>query len=202
MARVALVLAALLLHLPVATAAQRRTVAATRDGIALVVVIAVDQLRPDQLRAYDRQFTGGFRRLLDRAVLYQSGRQDHAITETAPGHSTMLSGRTPSHTGIVSNEHGVGDPGSPFLGNPQALGASPRNFRGTMLYDWMLAADPGARQLAVSRKDRVAILMTGRARGQVYWFHDGRFATSRYYTDTLPPWVEAFNARRSAERLA
>lgn len=196
-------LAALLLLLPAPAIAQRRTVPTRSDaGIALVVVIAVDQLRPDQLRAYARQFTGGFRRLLDRSTLYELGQQQHAITETAPGHSTMLSGRTPAHTGIVSNEHGVTDPLAPVVGNPRVPGASPRNFRGTTLYDWMLAADPATRQLSVSRKDRSAILMTGRARGEVYWYHDGAFTTSQYYADTLPDWVEAFNARRGPQRMA
>lgn len=203
MALIRLLLTALLLQLPATAAAQRRTAPAQGGaGIALVVVIAVDQLRPDQLRTYDRQFTGGFRRLLDRGVLYELGQQQHAITETAPGHSTMLSGRVPSRTGIVSNEYGVGDSAAPVLGNPRVPGASPRLFRGTALYDWMLAADPEARQLAVSRKDRGAILMTGRARGNVYWYDDGLFSTSRYYGDTLSAWVKAFNARRSAERLA
>jgi hypothetical protein len=36
----------------------------------------------------------------------------------------------------------------------------------------------------------------------VYWWVDGRFTTSRYYAESLPGWVQAFNARRSAERFA
>jgi predicted AlkP superfamily pyrophosphatase or phosphodiesterase len=177
-------------------------VVAQRPRLDLVVLVAVDQLRPDYFRTHDRQFTGGFRRLLDRGAVYDQGRQLHAITETAPGHATLLSGRVPAHTGIVSNEFGVEDASAPVLGDPQATGASPRNFRGTALFDWMLARDPEARVLSVSRKDRSAILTVGRARGEVYWYGDGRFSTSRYYADTLPGWVRAFNARRSAERLA
>ncbi|MBA3554144.1 MAG: hypothetical protein H0W29_05245, partial [Gemmatimonadales bacterium] len=60
-----LFLAALLLLLPATAGAQRRTVNAGGSGISLVVVLAVDQLRPDYLRTFDRQFTGGFRRLID-----------------------------------------------------------------------------------------------------------------------------------------
>lgn len=202
MRTLSLLLAGLTWVLPITTQAQRRTTAPRGNDISLVVVIAVDQLRPDYLRTYDRQFSGGFRRLLDGAVLYQRGQQYHAITETAPGHATMLSGRMPSSTGIVNNENGVEDKHAPVLGNAGVPGASPRRFRGTTLYDWMLAGDPGVRQLAVARKDRGAILMTGRARGHVYWFDDGRFSTSGYYAASLPRWVEAFNARRSAERLA
>jgi hypothetical protein len=191
-----LLAATILVHLfPVRLTAQRR-------DLSLVVLLAVDQLRPDYLPRFDRQFTGGFRRLLDRGAVYDQGRQLHAITETAPGHATLLSGRVPARTGIVSNEFGVEDASAPVLGDPQAPGASPRNFRGTALFDWMLAGDPEARVLSVSRKDRSAILTVGRARGAVYWYRDGRFSTSRYYADSLPGWVRAFNARRSAERLA
>ncbi|HEX3235059.1 MAG TPA: alkaline phosphatase family protein [Gemmatimonadales bacterium] len=167
-----------------------------------MVVIAVDQLRPDYLPRYARQFTGGFRRILDAAAFFDHARQDHAITETAPGHSTILSGRDPAHTGIVSNQRGVADSDAPILGSASAPGASPRKFRGTTLYDWMRAADPDTRVLSVSRKDRGAILLVGRARAPVYWWVDGRFTTSRYYADSLPGWVQAFNARHSAERFA
>jgi hypothetical protein len=76
-------------------------------------------------------------------------------------------------------------------------GASPRRFRGTALLDWLRAADPGARALSVSVKDRGAILPLGSARADVYWlsFQTGQFTTSRYYADSLPPWVKAFNAK-------
>ena len=67
--------------------------------VSLVVLVTVDQLRPDYLARYGPQFTGGFRRILDAGTLFDHGRQNHAITETAPGHSTLLSGREPAHTG-------------------------------------------------------------------------------------------------------
>jgi hypothetical protein len=189
--------------LPAVSAAAQQPGARQRSpDLSLVVVIAVDQFRPDYLPRYAHQFTGGFRRILDRAALFDHARQDHAITETAPGHSTILSGRDPAHTGIVSNQRGVADSTAPILGSPSAPGASPRHFRGTTLYDWMRAADPDIRLLSVSRKDRGAILLVGRARAPVYWWVDGRFTTSRYYADSLPGWVQVFNARHSAERFA
>jgi hypothetical protein len=167
----------------------------------LVVLIAVDQLRPDYLDRYRDQWTGGFRRLLDQAAYFPDGQQDHALTQTAPGHSTMLSGRFPSHNGIPSNALGVEDASAALLG-VTGTGASPRRFQGTELYDWMLVRDSGARVLGVSRKDRSAILPVGRARGQVYWYVDGTFTTSRYYADALPDWVTRYNARQGAKRLA
>jgi arylsulfatase A-like enzyme len=169
---------------------------------SLVVLIAVDQLRPDYLPRYATQFRGGFRRILDHATLYLNGRQDHAITETAPGHSTLLSGREPAHTGIVDNSRSVADPAAPVLGSPETPGASPRRFVGTTLYDWMLARDPATRLLSVSRMDRAAILRVGRGRAPVYWFTPEGFSTSRYYADALPPWVQAFNARTRPRQFA
>lgn len=168
----------------------------------LVVLVAVDQLRADYLSRWPGQLTGGLGRLEAQGTVFEHGHQEHAITETAPGHSTMLSGREPASTGIVVNSRGVQDPSAPALGVHDTVGSSPRRFRGTTLYDWIVADDAGARVLSVSRKDRGAILPVGRARGEVYWYRDSIFTTSRYYADALPPWVRAYNARRGPQKLA
>src|SRR6266481_6081013 len=161
----------------------------------LVVVITVDQLRPDYFTRWKSQLTGGLAQLANDGAFFTDGYQDHAVTETAPGHSTILSGMWPAHTGIIRNSEGVQDSLAPLIGT-SGPGASPRRFRGTTLVDWLKAVDPAARVLSVSRKDRGAILPVGRAKEQVYWYQSGLFTTSRYYADTLPTWVQAFNARR------
>ena len=161
----------------------------------LVVVITVDQLRPDYFTRWKAQLTGGLGQLATEGAFFSDGYQDHAVTETAPGHSTILSGMWPAHTGIIRNSEGVQDSLAPLIGT-SGPGASPRRFRGTTLFDWLKAADPTARALSVSRKDRGAILPIGRAKEQVYWYQSGLFTTSRYYADSLPTWVQAFNARR------
>ena len=161
----------------------------------LVVVITVDQLRPDYLVRWKSQLTGGFATLLADGAVFDSAYQDHGVTETAPGHATILSGRWPAHTGIVINLEGVQDSTASLLGS-RGPGASPRRFRGTALFDWLKTSDPNARALSVSRKDRAAILPVGQAKEQVYWYDSGLFTTSRYYADSLPSWVQAFNAQR------
>src|SRR6266581_9698756 len=75
----------------------------------LVVVITVDQLRADYLNRWKAQLTGGLGQLMTEGALFTDGYQDHAITETAPGHSTILSGLWPAHTGIMRNSAGVLD---------------------------------------------------------------------------------------------
>jgi len=161
----------------------------------LVLVITVDQLRPDYFSRWKSQLSGGLAQLANEGAFFTEAYQDHAVTETAPGHSTILSGMWPAHTGIIRNLLGVQDTLAPLLGIA-GPGASPRRFRGTTLFDWLKAVDPTARALSVSRKDRGAILPLGRAKEQVYWYQAPLFTTSKYYADTLPTWVQAFNARR------
>lgn len=169
----------------------------------LVVVFVVDQGHPEYFTRFHDDLSGGLRRLYDHGAVFLHGMQDHAMTLTAPGHSTVLSGRPPASTNIVSNARGVPDPQSPLIGAPNATGASPWKFRGSALYDWMLARDSATVALSVSMKDRGAILPIGRARANVYWYgFNSTFTTSTWYRDTLPDWVNAWNARRGVMRLA
>jgi len=167
----------------------------------LVVLFTIDQMRPDYLSRFDRQLTGGLARLYRQGAVFDNAYQDHAITETAPGHSATLSGRFPRSTGITTNSAGVQDDRAPLLGGG-APGASPFRFRGTTLIDWMRIRDPRSRALSISRKDRGAILPLGRAHEEVYWYAPDRFTTSTYYHDTMPTWIARFNARRLPQRYA
>ncbi|MEX2153420.1 MAG: alkaline phosphatase family protein [Gemmatimonadaceae bacterium] len=169
----------------------------------LVVFITVDQLRGDMLDRYRGDLKHGYARLM-RGAWFVNAFQDHAITETAPGHASAMSGRHPRSTGIISNSEGVADANYPLLtGMPNEAGASPERFRGTTLFDWLYAKDKRTRALSVSMKDRGAILPIGRAKQDVYWYSvNGSFTTSRYYRDTLPSWVRDFNARRIARGYA
>jgi len=172
--------------------------ASPADKPTLVVFITVDQMRADYFARFRSQLTGGLKRLHDGGAFYKNGFQDHAITETAPGHASTMSGRFPVHTGITANALGVNTTAAPLIGGATEVGASPFRFIGTTLTDWMRAADPSTRFLSVSRKDRGAILPIGRTKGDVYWWSGsaGIFTTSTYYADTLPPWVQQFNAQK------
>jgi len=176
---------------------------------ALVLLIAIDQMRADYLERFGDQFKGGFRMLLEEGAVFTNAHQAHAITATATGHASMLSGLYPRHHGIIDNDWWdrelgrrvratedsdysvVGlDPGSDTSGPS----GSPRQFRGTTLVDWLRRQNDRSQTVSISRKDRSAILMTPEAE-HVYWFHwSGRFVTSTYYRDTLPEWVQRFNA--------
>ena len=186
------------------TAAEAR-VAPAAGTPTLMVFITVDQFRGDYLARYDAQLTGGLRRLVNGGAVFANGVHDHAITETAPGHASTMSGRFPVHTGIVMNSQGVNTRDYPLLFQANGPGAAPFRFAGTTLTDWLVANDRRTRVLSVSRKDRGAILPIGRSKQSVFWYSsDGEFTTSTWYAETLPQWVVMFNGaqvpRKSAGR--
>jgi predicted AlkP superfamily pyrophosphatase or phosphodiesterase len=202
--RAAVATGALLAAAPPLAAPLRAQPAAADSAAAptLVVMITVDQLRSDYHDRFRARLTGGLARLYRGGAVFTNAHHDHAITETAPGHASTLSGRFPRSTGITSNAFGVADPQAPLLGGG-GPGASPFRFRGSTLTDWLRVRDPRSRALSVSRKDRGAILPLGRAQQPAFWYAgDGRFTTSTYYADTLPSWVQAFNARNTVAGYA
>ncbi|MFQ5551260.1 MAG: alkaline phosphatase family protein, partial [Gemmatimonadales bacterium] len=147
---------------------------------------------------------------------YRGAVHDHARTYTSPGHATLVNGLHPSRHGIVSNYWwviadsqwvrlgAVADPETPVTGYPDETGASPGKLLASGLPDWLQQADPEARVVSLSGKPTTAVLMAGRSRGHVYWFEDdlGIFATSVYYRDKYPDWVERFNRETLAALLA
>ena len=183
----------------------------------LVVVISIDQFSADLLARCGQGLPGGLGRLEREGVWFTDAYQAHGITETGPGHSVLLSGRYPAHTGIPENEwrdrdtnrvaYCVDDPRTKMLparaGEPEpGAGKSQVWFKGTTLGDWMQRQLPGARAFGLSFKDRAAILMSGRHPTAVYWMDGANgFTTSTAYANKLPDWLEAFDADTRAAWL-
>lgn len=172
----------------------------------LLLVISVDQMRADYLERFGPSLTGGFRRLLDEGTVFTNALHGHAITATAPGHATILSGLYPRDSGIIDNtwydrvpdrrERAANDPDYELVGMDvpdDGPGGSPKQFKGTSLVGWLKQQNPRTRAVSISRKDRTAVLTAPEAE-HAYWFHgSGSFITSTYYRDEVPDWVEDFN---------
>jgi predicted AlkP superfamily pyrophosphatase or phosphodiesterase len=169
---------------------------------ALVVVIAVDQLRRDRLHA---GFPGGLGRLYRQGRVFASARLDHAITTTCPGHAVMLTGVNPARAGIPGNSYidrqswqrrycvEDGNPDNRVFG--AEVYRSPANLRVTTLGDWLKSADEHTRVFSVGGKDRAAITLAGQGADGVFWFDaaQGGFTSSRYYLGQLPGYIVKFN---------
>jgi predicted AlkP superfamily pyrophosphatase or phosphodiesterase len=193
---------------------------AAAPDVRLVLLIAVDQFRPDYLTRFGPP-TGGFRTLLSRGAVFTDAHLEHGITVTAVGHATMLSGAPPSVSGIIDNAwyerstrstvESITDASVRIVGGDEAagVGASPRRLLVTTLGDQLKLASPAPRGtpeaprvIGISIKDRSAILPAGAAADGAYFFRGGRFVTSTWYHEALPQWVEAVNALRLPESYA
>ena len=157
-------------------------VTATTPAPKLVVMIAVDQFSADLFAEYRGRFTGGLARLA-AGVVFPSGYQAHGATETCPGHSTILTGNHPAHTGIVANNY---FDLSATRADKRVYCAEDETVAGTTskggeyapsvnhllvptLGDLMKARDPKAQVVSVSGKDRSAIMMGGRQADELMW---------------------------------
>jgi predicted AlkP superfamily pyrophosphatase or phosphodiesterase len=187
----------------IAALASTGSVAQPARSPKLLVVISVDQFSADLFDEYRPHFTSGLARIASGTV-FLNGYQSHAATETCPGHSTILTGSHPARTGIVANnwiDQSIGrsdksvycaedetQPGSSSL----AYKVSPRHLMVPTLGELMKARWPGSRNVAVSGKDRAAVMMTGRNVDQ-RWYWTG----TKYSTDLTGP-VPAVVARVNA----
>ncbi|MDB5946219.1 MAG: alkaline phosphatase family protein [Ramlibacter sp.] len=180
----------------------------------LVVFLVVDGLPQRQITAYrDQLAPDGFARFLDRGAWFTQAHYAHAFTVTAAGHATMLTGAYPDRTGIIGNEwrdpgtgapvYNTGDVSAKYIGHEtQALdGTSPRNLKVETVGDVLRRADPRSKVISVSGKDRGAILPAGKSgTAYMYMSSTGQFASSTYYMQDHPGWVNEFNSRKPADR--
>ncbi len=165
----------------------------------LIVAISVDQFSADLFQQYRQHFTRGFARLLN-GVVFPSGYQAHAATETCPGHSTILTGMRPAHTGIVANNWvdqtvGLEDkiiycaedervPGSTH----EKYTVTDRHLKVPTLGEMMKTADPRTRVVSVAGKDRAAVMLGGHKVDELWWW-DGKTYAS-YTGRAVPPVVQ------------
>ena len=181
----------------------------------LIVAITIDQFRYDYLTRFGAEYTGGLARLLTEGAVFTDARYIHFPTVTAAGHSTFLSGATPSVSGIVGNEWydrdegkrvtAASDAATELLGgaDPAATGASPRRMLVSTIGDEIKMADGGkAKVIGISLKERAAILPAGHMANGAYWFDNPSrgFVSSTYYFPELPGWVREFNAARLGDK--
>jgi predicted AlkP superfamily pyrophosphatase or phosphodiesterase len=181
--------------------------------LRLILVLSVDQMRFDYLTRFGPLYKGGLRRLLDQGAVFSQARLRHGITDTGPGHAVILSGRHPSHTGIVSDSwYDAARKKVTFLvedAKHSALGGqggsfSPANLQGSTLGDALKEHSPQSRVVSVCLKERGAILMAGHRGDAAYWYESarGEFVTSTYYMKEAPVWLEQWNRQRFPDRYA
>ena len=181
----------------------------------LVVVLVVDGLPQEQVTRYREQFgQGGFRRLLEQGAWFSDAHQAHGITVTAIGHSAVLSGAYPYQHGVIGNNwidpvtkksvYCTEDGNFQYIGEATQPddGTAPTRLRVSTLGDELrYATGDQAKVVTVSGKDRGAILLAGKT-GTAYMYMEktGNFASSTYYMQQHPQWVQRYQAGKPQDR--
>lgn len=179
----------------------------------LLVFLAIDGLPMRQVTGYrDQLAPDGFKRFLQHGVTFNNAFYGHGYPVTAPGHSTMLSGAYPHRSGIIGNEwrdpvtgayvYCTQDEAHTYIGNVTVpmSGTSPNKLMAETVGDVLRRGAPESKVIAISSKDRGAILLAGHA-GTAYMYMDetGIYASSTYYMKAHPQWVDTFNAAKPAD---
>ena len=166
------------------------TASAERAAPALVVTLVVDQLSANLFNQYRSQFTGGLKTLADQGLVSINGYQTHGVTVTCAGHSTVLTGVHPTHSGIPANDWIDTTTGEETycLAAPQNTLAHGRNtdngpvgpdmLKASTLGDWLKSVSPTSRVFGISGKDRGAINLAGHKGDGAFWLtNDFGFTT-------------------------
>jgi predicted AlkP superfamily pyrophosphatase or phosphodiesterase len=177
----------------------------TQNSTKLVVFIVADQSSPFLLEKYDHLFTGGFRWLTDNGIVYNNAHHNHGNTSTGPGHFSLSTGVFTGNGGIVDNEwydrklkrsYYVVEDTTVFNLSGKDIGRSYQNIQNTNLADWIGQSNPNSKVVSLSGKDRSAVLFGGSDPDLVLWYDKkGNYTTSTFYTESLPIWVQNFNAK-------
>jgi predicted AlkP superfamily pyrophosphatase or phosphodiesterase len=180
----------------------------------LIVLFVIDGLPAEQLQRYRDQFgPGGLRLMLEQGASFTNAYQAHGVTVTAVGHSAALSGAYPYRHGIIGNNwidangrqvYCTEDTRYRYVGEETGEhdGTSPANLRVDTLGDQLrYATGNRSKVIAVSGKDRGAILLAGKT-GTAYMYMDksGNFASSTYYMQQHPAWVQRFASAKPQDR--
>ena len=180
--------------------------AAAPSRAPVVVTLVIDQVPASfaETRWPLLPATGGFQRLLregTRATIeYQ-----HAVTDTAPGHATLMTGAPPRDSGIYTNElldpatrtkiSVLRDPATRVVAADGKERPSPSSslaaLRLPTIADGERAAHAHATIVSLSLKDRSALPGGGRAPTAVLWFDYGigGFVTSTAFARAFPAWA-------------
>ncbi len=180
----------------------------------LIVGIIVEQLRYDQVERFSDRFgQRGIRRLLNEGTFYQNAAYQYMLTQSAPAHATISTGTEPAWHGIIANSwylplrndliYCTQDPGIDPVGGGYESGLhSPVHLMASTFTDELkMATRKKAKVFGVGLKEHAAILSAGHAADAAYWFDSstGNWITSTWYLDSLPSWINDFNAMKYPE---
>ena len=171
----------------------------------LAVIIVVDQMRADYVDRFNREWTGGLKRMVTQGAWFQNAAYPYLTNVTCAGHATISTGSFPHTHGVFQNAWWdrdarrqmtcTEDPRANDVGYNVTVtgGDSPQRLLVPTFGDQMRDSRQ-AHVVSLSLKARSAIMLGGHGGDAVTWLtekSDG-WETSSAYSQTTVPAVKAF----------
>jgi hypothetical protein len=152
----------------------------------LLVIVLLEQFRPDYLDAVHPQLApGGFRRLSEKGAFFYNCYHT-ASTFSSTGIATLATGGWPAQHGIVADRWYDRTVGRPISPSDEELQAT--------TFAAQVAAEPRGRVTVVSLNRTHGGIFAGTPDARLFWLDElGQFATN----GDIPDWLGAFNTRAS-----
>lgn len=183
----------------------------------VVLALVVDQLSAwvAEERVPRLPEAGFFARVVREGTWVRALRYPYAITDTAPGHAALHTGKVPAESRILVNENPDEKSGvrtsffrdhATKLVTPDGVrdlpGSSAAALGVPTVADRLRAAHPAARIVSISLKDRAALLPAGRKPTHALWFDvgEGSFVTSSAIDPTFPDWARPLGDARAVAK--
>ena len=176
----------------------------------LIVGITVSGMQYDYLSVYwDKYSDKGFRKMGTTGTHCRNARYRYLITDPSSGYASISTGSRPSMHGIVADYwyerlvnkvvYSIEDERYDAVGGSYGSGSySPVSLNSRTLGDELMVKTRfKSRSVGISMDPRGAVLMSGHTATGAYWMDPlhGTWITSSYYADSLPGWVQDFNAK-------
>lgn len=179
----------------------------TRQVPRLVVNITIDQLRSDHIEAFASNYgANGFKKLLTQGLVYENVSFPYVSPDRASAISTIITGTTPSYHSIIGGQwidrsslrpiRCTEDPSHPGIPSPSQLMVS------TLGDQLKISSQKVAKIFAIAPFEDMAVLSAGHAADGAVWMNaeNGQWTFSRYYSDSAPQWLLAFNEQNSKNK--
>jgi predicted AlkP superfamily pyrophosphatase or phosphodiesterase len=165
----------------------------------LVVILVVDQLRPDQLLLNEARLRKtGYKTFLQKGAFIPYAQYPVLQNMTCPGHAMIVTGSVPAMNKIPLNEwYDSKEKRMRTCVFDKSEGLSPRSLQGTTIGDEMKLAWPGSKVVALSLKDRSAIMLGGHAADAAYWSNGELDWTTSSYYKNVPDGLRKFSIQET-----
>jgi len=180
----------------------------------LVVIINVEQMRPDYLIKYSKKFQNdGFERFLKNGTECVNAKMDLPTQKSITGVATLFTGTYPDRHGIIDriwydrlkdeNIDALEDTSFMTVGSDSKEGrkSSARLLNNTIGDEFKIQTHGKSKVYTVGLNDYSAVLSAGHIADGAFWLDEktGKMISSSYFLESFPSWAFNFNEKKYAQ---